>query len=1187
MILRLSVFDHPNADGVFTVQVAVDHQTVTAHTKVALSEHDRRDLHWYIEQYLLETYPPGPQRAAGIEARMEALGEQLFRDLFQADEDARDLWATVRDHLPDLRIEILAPVAAASAIPWELLRDPRAGRYLALSADTFVRLQSKGGMKPAQPNLTNDEKLRVLLAICRPDGGNDVAFRSVAARLLKSVSAAGRDRIALTLLRPPTFPALTAELARAKKAGAPYHLVHFDGHGGYGDGGGVLLFEDDGDENNRRYIDGAQIGRALRDNGVGALVLNACRSAYAEGDKKTPTTANDHGDMVAAYGSLAQQVVDAGVAGVVAMRYNLWVVTAAQFVEQLYAALAAGETLGAAVSAARKHLADAPARRIFDDPVDLQDWQVPTVFEAAPLPLLPPRPAQAALLFDALFDNGAGGDLATWLGTDGRLPRPPETGFIGRDETLLALDRAFDRQRVALLHAFAGSGKTATAAEFARWLAATNGLGPQPIVLFDSFERYDYAVTLPGLLDKLAEVFDPVLQQNNIHWQALNFAQRRTLALNLLAQIPALWIWDNVEPVAGFPAGADSPWTAEQQAELRDFLRDVWAAPGKGRILLTSRRDERGWLGENFPRRVAPPPLRRADRLALAEKLADARGLNDRPTMQALAPLLDYSAGNPMALTVLVGQALHDRLTTVAQVEAYVAALRRGEGRFSDDRDQGRARSLGASLAYGFDAAFSDTERKHLALLALCQGVAHVEALALMGHPGNPHHLPDCAGLSEDYWLGLLQRAAEIGLLTEIGGGFFTIHPALPWFLHDLFQRHWPGGGDSAPALAWAESVAVVGNEFATAMADGQRQALGPLRLLEGELRHALTLALQRGLANLALRALQGLRQVYQADGRWQAWRRLVENGRHLVADDAFHPLPEREAEWSVWIEYASELAGMDHDDNHRLRLLRLRVEVDRQRAAAFLDAPRTDDERLAIRTLAVGLQRLGDALIQSDDAEAAAVLREALEIDRSIGDRNGEAIAAFTLGNAYTNVTALRDLDAAANWYQTSLKLFDHDAGRAKCFGQLGAVALARFDEAIKAQADDAALTDLLRQAESAYQTALSLTPADAHADLATGHNQLGEIYQHSGNLDTAAQHYTKAVRHRLAGGDRFSAGTARYNMALLYLEHDQFANAKLYAAAALDDFRSYHGRAADREVRAEKLLAHIDEAAAAAGGT
>ena len=49
---------------------------------------------------------------------------------------------------------------------------------------------------------------------------------------------------------------------------------------------------------------------------------------------------------------------------------------------------------------------------------------------------------------------------------DAALPKPPHVGFFGRDEMILALDRAFDRHNVVLLHAYAGDGKTATAAEF-------------------------------------------------------------------------------------------------------------------------------------------------------------------------------------------------------------------------------------------------------------------------------------------------------------------------------------------------------------------------------------------------------------------------------------------------------------------------------------------------------------------------------------------------------------------------------------------------------------------------------------------------------------------------------------------------------------------------------------------------
>ena len=56
------------------------------------------------------------------------------------------------------------------------------------------------------------------------------------------------------------------------------------------------------------------------------------------------------------------------------------------------------------------------------------------------------------------------------------MPGPPDAGFFGRDETLLALDRAFDTQQMVLLHAFAGAGKSSTAAEFARWYHTTGGL---------------------------------------------------------------------------------------------------------------------------------------------------------------------------------------------------------------------------------------------------------------------------------------------------------------------------------------------------------------------------------------------------------------------------------------------------------------------------------------------------------------------------------------------------------------------------------------------------------------------------------------------------------------------------------------------------------------------------------------
>src|SRR5262249_14529991 len=147
---------------------------------------------------------------------------------------------------------------------------------------------------------------------------------------------------------------------------------------------------------------------------------------------------------------------------------SVYVVTAAKFVADLYTALLGGRSLGDAVTAGRRQLAAQPNRAIAFDPLPLQDWTVPVVYESAPLTLFPTRPGEPVLS----LDNGK----PPQRGRLTEVPRPPDAGFFGRDETLLALDRAFDRHQIVVLHAYAGQGKTTTAAEFARWYHTTGGL---------------------------------------------------------------------------------------------------------------------------------------------------------------------------------------------------------------------------------------------------------------------------------------------------------------------------------------------------------------------------------------------------------------------------------------------------------------------------------------------------------------------------------------------------------------------------------------------------------------------------------------------------------------------------------------------------------------------------------------
>ncbi len=829
----------------YRVEVELEGQSASSEFSFALTGQQQEDLRWYLEDFLAYPLDPAPKVAARIEGDMTRIGEELFAGVF-ASEDARDLWATLRQELGDTRVEISAGVREATAIPWELLRDPRTGAWLALHARCFVRTHSQPAQRPKLPG-TAEGKIRILLVICRPSRDDDVPFRSVASRLLKGLDEASRESFHLDVLRPPTFEQLGRKLRQARDRGEPYHVVHFDGHGAYGEAQnldparllsaaragehGYLVFENPEVEDNSQLIDGPTLGQLLVETGTPVLVLNACRSAYVESPGAPAAIArqNPHTE-VRTYGSLAQEVMDAGVAGVVANRYNIYVQTAAQFVGELYARLATGYPLGEAAALGRKQLADQPLRGIAYEPRPLQDWQVPLVWEAAPVKLLK-ESAKLTITLGAA-EASVRGEL------DPALPQRPDVGFFGRDETLLALDRAFDTQPIVLLHAWAGSGKTATAAEFARWYALTGGLeGP---VLFTSFESHK---PLPRVLDQIERWFGRALEQSGVHWLALDDSQRRDVTLQLLRQVPVLWIWDNVEPVAGFPHGTPSAWSEAEQKELADFLRAARAT--KAKFLLTSRRDEQDWLGRDLPARITLPPMPMQERLELTRELArrHQRRIED---IDDWRPLLRFTQGNPLTLTVLVGQALRDGLKSREQVEAFVERLRAGEAVFEDEASEGRTGSLGASLQYGLQDAFTEPERKQLALLHLFQGFVQVDVLKAMGHPDANWCLPEVRGLTREVGIRLLDRAAEIGLLTAHGGGCYGIHPAVPWFFRRLFEEHYAGWEVEA-TRAFVEAMGVLGNYYHDQYVDGSRDVIRALAAEEANLLHARRLARTNG----------------------------------------------------------------------------------------------------------------------------------------------------------------------------------------------------------------------------------------------------------------------------------------------------------------------------------------------------
>jgi hypothetical protein len=143
-----------------------------------LTSQEQEELRWYLEDFLQYPQEPAPTIARRIEGLMSEVGTKLFAGVFQANDDARDVWSRVRERLGETRIEIVTGVTEASTIPWELLREPKTAAALALSVHSFVRAQPNAARAPHLPASKKKKKgkIRILLVLCRPRGEEECPF---------------------------------------------------------------------------------------------------------------------------------------------------------------------------------------------------------------------------------------------------------------------------------------------------------------------------------------------------------------------------------------------------------------------------------------------------------------------------------------------------------------------------------------------------------------------------------------------------------------------------------------------------------------------------------------------------------------------------------------------------------------------------------------------------------------------------------------------------------------------------------------------------------------------------------------------------------------------------------------------------------------------------------------------------
>ena len=739
-----------------------------------VSEQERSDLQWYLEEYWKWPYEGFAKRGKEVEALLVEIGKRLYKAVFESVNVVEVVQAwRLQPHVAR-QISIISDIPGVLSLPWELLHDERG--FLALRTRNPVSIIRRLPQRILSEFSTPFEPpLRVLLVTARPAGTGFLDPRGVARELLDEVQGQiEKGTVELEFLRPPTLAALRNRL---KDTTRPVHLLHFDGHGIFegevesrdgvsksGGEQGKLAFENT--EGKLDLVEASKLAQVLQDSGVRLAVLDACQSAMGSADN--------------AFSSVATRLIKGGVDTVIAMSTSVLVTATTRYFEAFYRELVLGISTPTAQERARQALHDDPRRhmqhRRRDEegkPVELQDWWLPHFYQQRPVVLRATRPSGTLELQQAASER-----------LSESMPVEPRYGFGGRAYELLQIERCLLHGQLVVIHGFGGVGKTALVRESADWLTRTSMYDAANFV---SFEHGGDAATLLSALGTFLGMYDGHYNPNETKAALAKLEpalkQKRTLV-----------IADNMESI--LPSG-DAPLEAVIRTQLWEVLLKL-SQMGAG-VLLTTRDTAFG-DGSMAPRKavahLALGGLHPEDSYVLASRLLEYLGIDRAKApygeLRELLHQLDY---HPLAIQ-LVLPALGASSLTLAQLTADFSTLL---PRFQDDTETGRNRSLLASLEYSL-RRLSQAQRALLPRLALFEGGA------------SENNLLAITEIPELEWMQLRSALEQAALLTAeqvegIAVPYLHFHPVLAPYL-----RSQPGADDPALRERYAQRYADLAN---------------------------------------------------------------------------------------------------------------------------------------------------------------------------------------------------------------------------------------------------------------------------------------------------------------------------------------------------------------------------------------
>ena len=390
--VRLQAADHRT--GQYTLSFASSQYPVTLNqANITFSEWLRR---------LRPVLSGGRDPAGDIDPQdlLRNVGTWLWRALLPDDAPTQEREALAQAlHIGQTPLLLELPDTLAG-LPWELLYNPEQSgeRGFLARCRPLMRL-----CPFATPMASIEPPLRVLLLISSPpslgeDSRVDVeSERAAVEQATHEIREAGLLHLLVEDIVTPKR--VQQVLVRFKP-----HIVHYIGHGGYSDtSGGVLLWEDE--QGNELELSDERLADLLRPRNLHAVVLHACQTGRS----------NARTDVYGVAGTLVKESIPT----VLAQQANFTYESSQRASEAWYTALAAGQSMAAALFEVRQALIQA----------DRPDWAVP---------ILQGNVASLAPMLDVTSIPRSPDPLLTNVGAATDLPTP--TGvFVGRHRELRAL----------------------------------------------------------------------------------------------------------------------------------------------------------------------------------------------------------------------------------------------------------------------------------------------------------------------------------------------------------------------------------------------------------------------------------------------------------------------------------------------------------------------------------------------------------------------------------------------------------------------------------------------------------------------------------------------------------------------------------------------------------------------------